>query len=95
MTKNVVVFNAPWCNTCTPFKKQLTEAGIVFVSASLDSTVDESLSKITGVAVGESVMALAAAFHVRTLPTTVVFSDAGMDVVVGSKLQEVKNVLSE
>lgn len=96
MTKSVVVFNAPWCNTCGPFKKQLEEAGIAYESAPLDGTVDSGVAEAFGVSEGLTVMALAATYHVRSLPTTIIMENKQVvDIVVGSKLQEVKNALSK
>jgi len=94
--KSVVVFNASWCNTCGPFKKQLTDNGITYLSASLDDVVDDDVAKVFGVNPGIPVMSLAATYHVRSLPTTLVLEDKQVvEVIVGSKLQEVKNALGD
>ena len=92
--KSVVVFNAPWCNTCGPFKKQLTDNGITYLSASLDDVVDDDVAKAFGVNPGIPAMSLAATYHVRSLPTTLVLEDKQVvEVIVGSKLQDVRSAL--
>ena len=94
--KSVVVFNASWCNTCGPFKKQLTDNGITYLSASLDENVGADVAEVFVVSPVIQVMSLAATYHVRSLPTTLVLENKQVvEVIVGSKLQEVKNALSK
>lgn len=93
--KKLVVFNAPWCTTCTPFKQRLNDNGIEFVSAVLDTNADAELAAIFNVPEGTPVMQIASQHHVRALPTTlVVEGGVVVDVFVGSKYTEVLNAIA-
>lgn len=41
MSIEVVVFGAPWCGTCTPYKAGLDRAGIEYTFKNVDDHVDE------------------------------------------------------
>tara|TARA_R110000782_G_scaffold110170_1_gene199337 strand:+ start:117 stop:362 length:246 start_codon:yes stop_codon:yes gene_type:complete len=61
---NIVVFTAKWCSNCPPVKNLLTMKGVDFSSVDTDTQEGEEL---------------VAANHVRSLPTVLVFDDAGRE----------------